>query len=28
VPFSINGDQFSADFFALPLSGYDVVLGT
>jgi len=28
VPFSINGDQFSADFFALPLPGYDVVLGT
>ena len=28
APFSINGDQFFADFFALPLPGYDVVLGT
>jgi hypothetical protein len=28
APFSINGDQFSANFFALPLPGYDVVLGT
>jgi hypothetical protein len=28
VPFSINDDQFSADFFALPFPGYDVVLGT
>jgi hypothetical protein len=27
-PFSINGNQFSADFFALPLLGYDVVLST
>jgi hypothetical protein len=28
APFSINGDQFLADFFVLPLPGYDVVLGT
>jgi len=28
VPFSINGDRFTTDFFALPLAGYDVVLGT
>jgi hypothetical protein len=26
--FSINGEAFSGDFFALPLIGYDVVLGT
>ena len=26
--FSIEGASFSADFFALPLAGYDVVLGT
>jgi hypothetical protein len=26
--FSINGEAFSRDFFALPLTGYDVVLGT
>ena len=26
--FSIAGDQFSIDFFVLPLLGYDVVLGT
>jgi hypothetical protein len=26
--FSINGEAFSGDFFALPLAGYDVVLGT
>jgi hypothetical protein len=28
IPFSIAGEQFSIDFFALPLAGYDVVLGT
>jgi hypothetical protein len=28
VPFSIDGESFSTDFFALPLAGYDVVLGT
>lgn len=28
APFSIAGDQFFADFFALPLPEYDVVLGT
>jgi hypothetical protein len=27
-PFSINGDQLLADFFMLPLPGYDMVLGT
>jgi hypothetical protein len=27
-PFSINGDQLSANFFTLPLLGYDMVLGT
>ena len=26
--FSIDGETFSTDFFALPLAGYDVVLGT
>jgi hypothetical protein len=26
--FSINGEAFFGDFFALPLAGYDVVLGT
>jgi hypothetical protein len=26
--FSIYGEEFSGDFFALPLPGYDVVLGT
>jgi hypothetical protein len=26
--FSIYGEEFSGDFFALPLAGYDVVLGT
>lgn len=26
--FSIDGEAFSGDFFALPLAGYDVVLGT
>jgi hypothetical protein len=28
APFSIEGASFSTDFFALPLAGYDVVLGT
>lgn len=28
IPFSIDGEQFSTDFFAPPLPGYDVVLGT
>lgn len=28
VPFSIDGERFTTDFFALPLAGYDVVLGT
>jgi hypothetical protein len=28
VTFSINGEAFSGDFFALPLTGYDVVMGT
>jgi hypothetical protein len=28
APFSINDDQFSADFFMLPLPGYDVVPDT
>ena len=28
VPFSIAGEPFSTDFFALPLASYDVVLGT
>ena len=28
VSFSITGEPFSTDFFALPLAGYDVVLGT
>ena len=28
VPFHIDQEAFSADFFALPLAGYDVVLGT
>jgi hypothetical protein len=28
APFSIEGTHFSTDFFALPLAGYDVVLGT
>lgn len=28
TPFSINGEEFTGDFFALPLAGYDVVLGT
>ncbi|XP_066340433.1 uncharacterized protein [Miscanthus floridulus] len=28
VPFSIASEPFSTDFFALPLAGYDVVLGT
>lgn len=27
IPFSIDGEQFSTDFFALPLAGYDVVIG-
>ena len=26
--FSINGEEFTADFFALPPTSYDVVLGT
>jgi hypothetical protein len=28
APFSVEGTNFSTDFFALPLAGYDVVLGT
>ena len=28
APFSIAGEQFRADLFALPLAGYDMVLGT
>jgi hypothetical protein len=28
TPFVIAGEHFTADFFALPLAGYDVVLGT
>jgi hypothetical protein len=28
MTFSIDGETFSTDFFALPLAGYDVVLGT
>ena len=28
APFSINDEEFTADFYALPLAGYDVVLGT
>ena len=28
VPFHIDQEAFSADFLALPLAGYDVVLGT
>jgi hypothetical protein len=28
TPFAIAGEHFTADFFALPLAGYDVVLGT
>jgi hypothetical protein len=28
VPFTIEGETFHADFYALPLTGYDVVLGT
>nr|CAB3453399.1 unnamed protein product [Digitaria exilis] len=28
APFSIAGEAFTADFFALPLAGFDVVLGT
>jgi hypothetical protein len=27
APFSVNGAEFTTDFFALPLAGYDVVLG-
>jgi hypothetical protein len=28
TPFSITGEAFKADLFALPLVNYDVVLGT
>jgi hypothetical protein len=28
TPFTIEGEHFTADFHALPLAGYDVVLGT
>jgi hypothetical protein len=28
VPFTIDGKSFTTNFFALPLAGYDVVLGT
>jgi hypothetical protein len=28
TPFVIEGEHFSADFYALPLTGYDIVLGT
>jgi hypothetical protein len=28
TPFTIEGETFQADFYALPLAGYDVVLGT
>lgn len=28
VQFTIDGEPFTTDFFALPLAGYDVVLGT
>lgn len=28
TPFLIEGEDFAADFYALPLAGYDVVLGT
>jgi hypothetical protein len=28
TPFVIEGEHFSADFYALPLAGYDIVLGT
>lgn len=28
APFTINRDAFAGDFFALPLVGYDIVLGT
>lgn len=28
APFSITTETFGADFYALPLDGYDVVLGT
>ena len=28
MEFSIAGEAFSTDFFALPLAGYDVMLGT
>jgi len=27
-PFSVDRESFTGDFFALPLAGYDVVLGT
>lgn len=26
--FSIDGEVFTTDFFALPLAGYDIILGT
>ena len=28
APFSINTEEFQADFYGLPLAGYDVILGT
>lgn len=28
TPFSIDSEHFATDFYALPLAGYDVVLGT
>jgi len=28
TPFSVNTEEFQADFYALPLAGYGVVLGT
>jgi hypothetical protein len=28
TPFTIEGEHFTADFHALPLTGYDVILGT
>jgi len=28
VPFTIDDEAFAADFYALPLAGYDTVLGT
>ena len=28
APFSVNTEEFQADFYGLPLAGYDVILGT